>query len=81
MLDAAPFKWTDPVAGSSLSLYSLLAAYGYDRNGKNGRLWKVVASPTSDTAAWVEFLSSLAGKPESIVADQDTSISAAIDTH
>jgi len=81
VVDSAPFRWTDPVSGDNLLLYTLFAAYGYDHNGKNGRLWKIAVGPGGDAAAWAEFLASLPGKPESIVCDQDRAILGGIETH
>ncbi|TFC03259.1 hypothetical protein [Cryobacterium sp. MDB2-33-2] len=81
VLDSSTFSWTDPLTTKSLALFFILAAYGYDKDGKNGRLWKLEASPSSDTAAWAEFLSSLPGKPDSIVCDQDVAIIGAINVH
>lgn len=78
VLDSISFRWTDHLTGDSRSLYSILAAYGYDKAGKNGRLWKLEASPAEDAEAWAEFLRSLPGKPESIVSDQGPAIIAGI---
>ena len=74
VIDSSSFRWTDPVSGDNLQLYTLFAAYGYDRDGKNGRLWKMEVGPAGDSRAWAEFLDSLPGKPESIVCDQDRAI-------
>jgi len=74
VLDATTFHWTDPLTRKSMALFSILAACGYDRDGKNGRLWKLEAAPSDDTAAWAEFLRSLPGTPESIVCDQAVTI-------
>jgi hypothetical protein len=74
VLDSVSFKWTDQLTSKTHQLYSIFAAYGYDENGKNGRLVKVEASPSGDTAAWAEFLVSLPGRPVSIVADEDKAI-------
>ncbi|MBB5640567.1 hypothetical protein BJ997_001115 [Cryobacterium roopkundense] len=81
VLDSSTFFWTDPLTGKSLALYCILAAFGYDKDGKNGRLWKVEAAPVGDGAAWAEFLGSLPGKPDSIVCDQDRAIIAGIISH
>ena len=78
VLDSTTFFWTDPLTKNSLSLFTLFAAYGYDRNGNKGRLWKVGASPDDDGPAWAEFLASLPGKPVSIVCDQSKPIIAGI---
>lgn len=74
VLDSTTFRWTDPASGKSLFLFWIFAAYGYDKEGKRGKLWKVKASPVGGIDAWAEFLESLPGKPESIVCDQDNSI-------
>jgi hypothetical protein len=81
VLDSLPFYWTDPLTKKSLALYCILAAFGYDKDGSNGRLWRLEAVPTGDGPAWAEFLSALPGIPESIVCDQDNSISAGINLH
>ncbi|MBB2994287.1 hypothetical protein [Paeniglutamicibacter cryotolerans] len=79
VLDSKTFWWhaagefTDRTA-----LYTVLAAYGYDRNGKNGQLWRLEAHPARTTAAWGEFLDRFPGTPLSIVADEDPGIRAAI---
>ena len=81
VLDSTPYRWTEPASGANLLLYTIFAAYGYDIDGTNGRLWKVTASPNGDGPAWAEFLASLPGKPESIVCDQDKAISAGVEMH
>ena len=83
VLDSISFRWTDhsTTPKSNLMLYSILAAYGYDKDGKNGRLWKLEATPSGDAASWAAFLGSLPGKPESIVCDQDKAISGGIEKH
>lgn len=81
VLDATTFHWTDPLTRKSMALFSILAAYGYDRDGKNGRLWKLEAAPSDDTAAWAEFLRSLPGTPESIVCDQAVTIIGGVNEH
>ena len=74
VLDSSTFHWPDPLTGKTLALYCIFAAYGYDKDGANGRLWKFEAVPTGDGEAWAEFLRSLPVKPESIVCDQDKAI-------
>lgn len=83
VLDSISFRWTDnsTTPKSNLMLYSVLAAFGYDKDGKNGRLWKLEASPSGDAASWADFLGSLPGKPESIVCDQDKAIAGGIELH
>lgn len=73
VLDSINFRWTDK-DGKNHTLYSVLAAYGYDELGKNGRLVKVDANPSGGTEGWTEFLRSKSGQPVSIVADQDEAI-------
>jgi hypothetical protein len=73
VLDSINFRWTD-AGGKGYMLYSVLAAYGYDELGKNGRLVKVDAGPTGGTAGWAQFLRSKPGRPIHIVADQDKGI-------
>jgi hypothetical protein len=73
VLDSVNFRWTDH-DGTNHMLYSVLAAYGYDADGKNGHLVKIDANPSGGTEGWTEFLSSLPGHPLSIVADQDEAI-------
>lgn len=80
VLDSITFYWTNPLTRKSMALYSILAAFGYDKGGSHGRLCRVEASPTADGAAWAEFLDLLPGKPLSIVCDQDTAITAGIDS-
>jgi hypothetical protein len=79
VLDSLWFWWrgTGEIK-TSTPLYSVLAAYGYDRDGKNGRLWRLEAHPAQNAAAWCEFFSRLPGEPMSIVADEDAAIRAAI---
>jgi hypothetical protein len=81
VLDATTFFWTDPLTTTSMALFSILAAYGYDKDGKRGRLWKLEAGPADDNTAWAEFLGSLPGKPESIICDQAGSIIGGINKH
>ena len=79
VLDSVPFWWS--AVGditTKTSLYSVLAAYGYDENGKNGRVWRLEAHPTQTATAWGEFLASLPGAPLSIIADEDLGIRGAI---
>ena len=73
VLDSVNFRWTGH-DGTNHMLYNVLAAYGYGATGKNGRLVKVDANPSGGTEGWTEFLSSLPGRPLSIVADQDEAI-------
>jgi hypothetical protein len=73
VLDSINFRWTDK-GGKNHMLYSVLAAYGYDELGKNGRLVKVDAGPSGGTDGWTDFLRSKPGRPVSIVADQDEAI-------
>jgi hypothetical protein len=40
--------WSNPRTGTSTQLFAVLAAYGYEAQGRNGRLWKLWASPTDD---------------------------------
>ncbi len=81
VLDSTTFFWTDPRTKTSMALFSILAAYGYDKDGKQGHLWKLEAGPADDIGAWTDFLGSLPGKPESIVCDQGGSIIGAINKH
>ena len=81
VLDSTVFRWADPRNKKVLGLYWIFAAYGYDKDGKNGRLWKLEASPESGGDAWAQFLSTLNGRPESIVCDQDLAIGAGIEKH
>lgn len=74
VLDSTEFMWTNPRTGDTTQLFAVMAAYGYDANGENGRLWKLWASPTDDAAAWKEFLDLLPGKPRSVVCDRDFGI-------
>lgn len=79
VLDSVPFWWRgigEP--RTKTPLYSILAAYGYDASGENGRLWRLEAHPTQTTPAWEEFLARLPGDPVSIVADADLAIRGAI---
>lgn len=78
VLDSIPLSGTNPMTGKSFELYNLIAAFGYDKDGSNPRLVKIVASPEKGKAAWAEFLALLPGKPLSIVADQDSSITAGV---
>jgi hypothetical protein len=73
VLDSINFRWTDS-GGKGYMLYSVLAAFGYDADGKHGRLVKVDANPTGGTVGWAEFLRSKPGRPIHIVADQDKGI-------
>jgi hypothetical protein len=81
VLDSTTFFWTDPLSTKSMALFSILAAYGYDQDGKKGRLWKLEASPADDIEAWADFLASLPGKPASIVCDQAGTILGGINKH
>ena len=81
VLDSTTFYWTDSLTTKSMALFSILAAYGYDKGGKKGRLWKLKAGPADDIEAWADFLGSLSGKPESIVCDQASTIIGGIKKH
>ena len=79
VLDSLPFWWRGVgQIKTKTPLYSVLAAHGYDRDGKDGRLWRMEAHPTQTVAAWCEFFSHLPGEPLSIVADEDLAIRCAI---
>ncbi|WP_449372817.1 hypothetical protein [Arthrobacter psychrolactophilus] len=79
VLDSVPFWWRGVGdLKTKVPLYSVLAAYGYDASGKNGRLWKLEAYPTQTVAAWSEFFARLPGVPVSIVADEDIAIRGAV---
>jgi hypothetical protein len=79
VLDSVPFWWRGVGdVQAKTPLYSVLAAYGYDENGRNGKLWRMEAHPTRTVAAWTDFLARLPGNPVSIIADEDTSIRGAI---
>ncbi|MDD0857786.1 hypothetical protein NHF46_08535 [Arthrobacter alpinus] len=79
VLDSVPFWWRGiGEIKTKTPLYSILAAYGYDEDGKNGRLWRLEAHPTQTVPAWEEFLARLPGDPVSIVADEDLAIRGAI---
>ena len=81
VLDSTPFRWTDPLTRKIMPLYWILAAYGYDKDGRNGRLWRLEATPASGVTAWTKFLASLQGRPDSIVCDSDNTIRAGVDKH
>ena len=79
VLDSLPFWWRGVGdIKTKTPLYSILAAYGYDQDGTNSRLWRLEAHPTQTVAAWCEFFSHLPGEPMSIVADEDLAIRGAI---
>lgn len=79
VLDSLPFWWRGVGdIKTKKPLYSILAAYGYDQDRTNGRLWRLEAHPTQTVAAWCEFFSHLPGEPMSIVADEDLAIRGAI---
>jgi hypothetical protein len=47
VLDSTMFWWHATGENNRKTpLYSILAAYGYDENGRNGRLWRLEAHPT-----------------------------------
>jgi hypothetical protein len=77
VLDSVNFQWRDS-DGKRRMLYSILGAYGYDADGKNGRILKLDANPSGGAEGWTELLGSLPGRPESIVADQDEGIRKAV---
>ncbi len=54
VLDSISFRWTDHSATpkSNLMPYSILAAYGYGKDGKNGQFWKLEATPSGDAESW-----------------------------
>lgn len=81
VLDSTRFIWTNNRSGQTFDLFSVLAAYGYDKDGENGRLWKLAAAPTNDGPAWEEFLASLPGRPLSVVCDRDYGIIGAVQRH
>ena len=82
VLDSVPFWWRGiGEVKTKTPLYSILAAYGYDANGKNGKLWRLEAHPTQTVPAWEEFLARLPGDPVSIIADEDIAIRGAIMAH
>lgn len=78
LLDSTRFQWTNRRTGQTYDLFSVLGAYGYDADGKNGRLWKLAAAPANDGAAWEEFLGTLPGRPLSVVSDRDLGIIGAV---
>lgn len=80
VLDSISFRWTDPTDFKNHTLYAI-AAYGYDENGRHGRLWKVEAAPSANARAWAEFLSALPGTPLSIICDQGQDIHGGIRAH
>jgi len=66
--------WKNPRRGTNTQLFTVMAAYGYDAVGLNGKVWKLWASPTDDAVAWAEFLDLLPGRPLSVVCDRDLAI-------
>ncbi len=78
VLDSTRFLWTNTRSGQTYDLFSVLAAYGYDERGENGRLWKLWASPRNDGASWDDFLNLLPGRPRSVVCDRDLGIIGAV---
>lgn len=78
VLDSTRFQWTNKRAGQTYDHFSVFAAYGYDADGRNGRLWKLVAHPANDGAAWDQFLALLPGRPLSVVCDRDLGIIGAV---
>lgn len=78
VLDSISFWWRKAGDFGKTQLYSILAAYGYDEDGKNGRLVRLEAKPVLDYLAWCEFFESLPGIPASVVADDDKAIQSAI---
>lgn len=79
VLDSKTFWWHAAGAFKNrTALYTIIAAYGYDRNGENGQLWRLEAHPAQNAAAWGEFLGRFPDAPLSIVADEDPGIRAAI---
>ena len=79
VLDSVPFWWRGiGEIKTKTPLYSILAAYGHDANGQNGKLWKLEANPTQTVRGWEEFLAQLPGDPVSINADEDLAIRGAI---
>lgn len=79
VLDSKTFWWHAAGAFKNrTALYTILAAYGYDHDGKNGRLWRLEAHPVRNADAWAGFLDLFPGTPLSIVADEDPGIRAAI---
>ncbi|MEO7017568.1 MAG: hypothetical protein ABI130_01455 [Leifsonia sp.] len=81
VLDSLTFWWTSSGDWPKTQLYSVLAAYGYDEDGRNGRLWRLEAFPNLNAGAWQSFFGSLIGTPTSIVADEDAAIKLAIIQH
>ncbi|MHA7271471.1 hypothetical protein [Arthrobacter sp. HLT1-20] len=82
VLDSVSFYWRGiGEAKAKVEMYSILAAYGYDASGKDGRLWRQEAHPAHAVSAWEEFLARLPGDPLSVIADEDIAIRGAIMAH
>jgi hypothetical protein len=72
--DSTRFMYTDRWTGQPNQLFCVLAVWGYEEGDATGRLYRLVASPDQDAAAWKSMLESLPGKPELVVCDRDYGI-------
>lgn len=57
--------------------FCVFGAVGYER-GRSPRVWKLAAYPTPTRANWIDFLSSLEGRPRHILTDEATGLLKAI---
>lgn len=77
VLDSTEFDWTNPGSGSE-QLFAVLAAWGYPKGARKGRLWALAASPSDDKVAWKKFLATLPGRPSLVIYDADKAIGPAV---
>jgi hypothetical protein len=71
VLDSTRFMYTDRFTGTSNQLFCVLAAWGYPKGARKGRLWLLRAYPLQDAPTWEQFLAELPGRPELVVIDRD----------
>jgi len=79
VVDSTDFWWTNSRTQVRRREFAVLVAYGYIGPGK-GRLWGAHASPTAQVGDYVKLLTGLRlpAPPESVVADDDRAIAAAV---
>ncbi|HET9060268.1 MAG TPA: hypothetical protein VFN61_10135 [Acidimicrobiales bacterium] len=72
--DSTRFMYTNRRTGTTRQLFCVLGVWGYPAGEKEGRLWRLAASPDQDSRAWQHVLASLPGRPSSVVCDRDYAI-------
>lgn len=78
VLDSTNFIVTNTRTGERTQAFTVLAAYGYERGQRSGRLWALAAKHQRNQKRWEELLRSLPGEPSLVVSDDDAAIHNAV---